>query len=112
MNSTPIPPVTSRRPARFPVKKVADRTGRVGDHRPVSVAPTGVTIEKSLSRKLNHSSECGDTSMETPRGARGKGDVGDKSVSLLGALEIWDKKNDQARQVVNEKGKDFKSTHH
>ena len=104
MNSTPVPPVTSRRPPRFPVRKISDRGGRVGDTRPVSVVTTGVSIERQLVRNIARVSESTDTELETPRGVRGKGNVGDKSVTLLGALETWDKKNDQARQIVNEKG--------
>lgn len=89
-----------------------ERSARGGGVRPVSVVTTGVTVERHLTRELQNkkipNKEIPDKESvsEIAEGAR-RGDkkAADKSVALLGALESWERKNDNARQTADVTGK-------
>ena len=108
MCSTPA--ITSRRPSGFPVRRLhQERSARSGDARPVSVVTTGVTVERHPPRELsNKKVTVKDTVSEIAEGAR-RSDrkVADKPVSLLGALESWERKNDNARETANVTGESY-----
>ena len=70
----------------------------------MTVAPvTGVNIEKRVIAGTTRDKSV-DENAEVARGDRCADGVGDKPSALLGALAVWERKNDNARRVAEEKG--------
>ena len=101
------PAITSRRPSHFPARRLQqERSARSGDGRVTSVVTTGVTTDRHSTRDLpSKKNSVKESVSEIAEGAR-KSDkkAVDKSVALLGALESWDRKNDNARQTADVAG--------